>query len=561
MKISIKLIIFIQIVLLVLLVNDGLYAIASTTEYSFAEVRTNYVLDLTANGTQVTHKESGNTTLVPYGEEMYFDESLKYSKDTSFILKNVRSHAETYISWGYSSTLNVDFLRTGGYHTWGNLTPHEAMEKRFEAPYQYPDRSKAVIVSYINTVEYEGLEGISHAFDPSWDLDFDGLIDDDVTDLPEYVDINVRNENWNAYVAKYWTESWYSIIEDQIDFIAAQHFDGIMLDVVNGYIDHIGYELRNNPDGEWMDFYDIYKPLTDDLLTHIYTYSKEQYGTAFMVTGNLGWKDLAFYHDLGIMDAGYEQSAVFGGWGDGIPNGDGISDYTNRYENEGRDLLVERGLQPLDMEHLGKGVDNPYDWAIYDDETTQRMSNFLYLFNWSIESGSTPYICPVIWNSYPYGIISDDDTLEAMLDQSLRPKRFPRFTRIIENLPPYTESVFNDWVVGSDTDDTFTTGIGDDLVYTGPGNDEVDLGKGTDGAYYLEPKENYKVEVFETEVVLTHIDSNETDKFTNLEYIIFEDQIVTDLQYDPPSYLLVIFGAGIAIALTGIALYIEKPSS
>ena len=73
------------------------------------------------------------------------------------------------------------------------------------------------------------------SFNPAWDRNGDAIIDEGLTGLPDYVDLKVFNAPWKTYVAAYWTESWRQQLARKIDAVAAEHFDGVLLDVKTGY--------------------------------------------------------------------------------------------------------------------------------------------------------------------------------------------------------------------------------------------------------------------------------------------------------------------------------------
>lgn len=463
--------------------------------YDFPRLRTDYILDLTEEGTAVIDRESGETTVVPYGEKMFFQGELKYSKDTNHIIHHVRSHAETYVSMEESAKLPVDFLRTGAYLNWNDKTPRECMEERFATPWRFPDQPAMATVAYVNMTEYSNLGSWDAAFDPAWDLDGDAIIDDGAGPLPDYVDPNVFNAEWKNYIAKYWTEGWREVLRQRIDLAAAQHFDGIMLDVPGG-----AWRYKNAYPS--MDMDELTR-LDNELLQWISSYVKEQYGTAFLVTGNFG--GARAFTDFGTyVDGAYCQNFFFSWDGSGIVNGYGLSTSKKKYENLVADYYKEQGVQMLNMEHLGTGVPSEgLDFVDYNDRITE--DRLLLLFRWAIDSGSTPFVSEVFMDE-PYN------------------NGIPRFSRILSGLPPFSDTPYADWVLGSESNDAIPTGAGDDLIYGGPGDDEIDGGEGNDAAYYTGRYKDYEVVREGDTVVVTAKKGDEgRDTLKNIERLIFSD--------------------------------------
>ena len=466
--------------------------------YSFSRVRTDYRLDVTADGTAVTDKESGEITVVPFGDKMLFNNSLKYSKDTDFIIHHVRSHAETYSSMETTAALPVDFLRTTVYWTWDNKSPRECMAERFSSPFRYPDQPDKAVVSYICIAEFGAINSWDAAFDPAWDLDGDAVIDEGAGPLPDYVDLNVYNSAWKNYVAKYWTESWREELRKKIDLAAVQHFDGVMLDVMTGYWSW----LQAYPS---MDIAELRQHYVE-LLAWIYGYAKEQYGSAFLITGNIDPDGYQYLDDLSAcLDGGYYQNAFFSWDGSGIVDGLCRSNSRVKFSNPRIEFLRSQGLSVLSMDHLGTGtVSAGLDFTDYDDRITEE--NLIQLFRWAIDSGSTPFVTQVFMSG-PYNGI-------------------PRFSRVLPDLPPFTDTLYADWVIGSEDGDIISTGGGHDLVYGGLGDDQIDGGPGDDAAYYTGPRNDYEVIREGESIIVTATGSDDgRDVLINIERLIFSDTV------------------------------------
>ncbi|OQB20280.1 MAG: hypothetical protein BWY11_02516 [Firmicutes bacterium ADurb.Bin182] len=470
--------------------------------YDFPRLRTDYRLDLTDEGTAVIDRESGETTVVPFGEKMFFKGEMKYSKDTDFIIHHVRSHAETYITMDESAVLPVDFLRTTAYWTWNGKTARECLDERFNTPWRFPDQKDKVIVGYVNAMEYSGVDRWDPSFDPAWDKDGDAIIDNDASPLPDYVDTRTFKTGFRTYVAKYWTDSWREELKRDIDATAAQHFDGIMLDTM------LAYSTWAQADPSLT--LETYIQRNVELIKWISDYAKERYGSAFVITGNFNpdTEFFKYFPDLSdYMDGGYYQNAFFRWEGSGIIDGYGRSFSEKRFENPYIDFMVSQGLSVLDMDHLGTGViPEGLDFADYNDRITEE--KLLALFRWAIDSGSTPFVIEVFM-AQPYKLV-------------------PRFSRVYEDLPPFSDTPYADWVLGSEAHDVIPTGAGDDMVYGGPGDDQIDGGQGDDAAYYTGQRKDYEVVREDENVIVTARKGDEgRDMLVNIERLIFLDMTET----------------------------------
>ncbi|HQK35233.1 MAG TPA: hypothetical protein PLG67_02870 [Bacillota bacterium] len=481
------------------------------SKYNFPRKRTDYRLDLESNGIAVVDRESGKTIIVPFGEKMTFDGEIKYSKNTSYIIHNVRSHAETFISMEESAALPVDYLRTTAYWIWDGKTARECMEERFDSPWRFPDRPDKVIAGYINMTETGSLGGGDASFDPSWDLDGDSLIDKDSGPLPDYIDPKVYNAAWKNYVAKFWTDSWIEEIKKKIDMTAAQHFDGIYLDVMSSY-------------WAWRDIYpsmeqEIVKG-NQRLLEAISSYAHEQYGSAFMVTGNHG--GVNYFSNFGsLVDGALMENGFFRWDGSGVVDGHARSISEKSFKNPVIDYYRSEGLCLLSMEHLGTGPhDEDLDFKDYNSQMSG--ANYLLVFRWAIDSGTIPYVVPTLVGT-PYAKIRGYESLPAP-EFMEKPDSIPRFTRIYAGMPPSTDTQYGDWVIGSEADDVIPTGSGKDMIYGGPGDDKIYGGPDGDGAYYTGKRAYYDVVTKNGVTTVTGKKGNEgSDLLIGVEYLIFAD--------------------------------------
>ena len=469
------------------------------SNYTFPSSRTKYRLDLTESGTLVVDRTSGTEVLVPFGELMLFAACPKYSKDVDFIIRHVRAHAESYLGWNETADLPVDFLRTGAYWDCDGKTPRECIEDPLSIPHRFPDQPDKVITAYVNLAEFSGIGGWDPSFDPAWDADQDGTIDLDAGPLPGYVDTKVFNAPWKNYVAVYWSDSWREELRKKIDLVAAENFDGIMLDVMTCY-------------WSWKDAYpsmnvDELRKHSVELVKWISAYAKDQYGSAFLITVNLDPEAFEYFPDLGIyVDGGYYQNAFFSWDGSAILDGYGVSTSNRGFRNSPIDFARSQDLSVLDMEHLGTGPVSPgLNFKNYDNRITE--ANLLLLFRWAIESGSTPFVSPVFMR-----------TLYDLL---------PRFTRVHPELPPFTETPYSDWVIGSSDDDNIATGEGDDVIYGGAGDDRINGGAGEDAAFFTGLRKDYTISQSHEMVVVTDKQGEDgIDVLKEIEHLIFSNKSI-----------------------------------
>lgn len=84
------------------------------------------------------------------------------------------------------------------------------------------------IISYISIGEAETYR---FYWDNSWDADNDGIPD---PSAPEW--LGNENPDWEGnYKVRFWIDEWQEIIFSYIDTIYAQGFDGIYMDIIDGY--------------------------------------------------------------------------------------------------------------------------------------------------------------------------------------------------------------------------------------------------------------------------------------------------------------------------------------
>lgn len=466
--------------------------------YVFDKVRTSYRLNLAEGGTDVVDKDDASHMLVPYGQRMSFAGAIKHSKNASQILHRIRAHAETYEPWETTVDQPVDFLRTGLMWDYGPGYTSGRGYSPLTSPFRFPDRPNKVVVGYVNSVEYGAVGGWDVSFDPAWDKNGDAIIDPGTAGLPDYVDPNVFNAPWKAYVAAYWTPSWLNEIKSKLDLVAAEHFDGVMLDVMTGYWSW----LSVYPDMSKSTLRSQYR----DFLKALSNYAKSTYGTAFMVTGNFDPAAKDWFPDLGqYVDAGYYQNFYFDWTGSGVVNGLGQSQASGYYSNPAVDYLKNQGLQVLDMDHLGTGTQDPLlNFVDYDDRITT--ANLLKLFDWAIQSGSLPFSTTItIREWYSMG--------------------FPRFVKMLQDAPPFTNTSLADWVLGSPGNDTIATGDGDDLIHGGPGNDIIDGGAGDNTANYVGASGNFTIGSLNGNVIVVDKTGAEgTDTLAHVQHLRFSDK-------------------------------------
>lgn len=488
--ISLLLVLFLQLVVKIPV------AAQNTLESSFPLNRMAYRLELSPDGTRVINRDSGSEETVAFGKSMSFSGVEKFSKDTAFVIHHIRSHAETYLDWNQTADLPVDFLRTGPIWVWDGKTPKECIMDPASVRRHFPDKPDKVITAYVNMAEFSRIGNWDPSFDPSWDLDGDARIDEGAGPLPDYVDTKVFNAPWKNYVARYWTNSWRNELEKKIDLVAAENFDGVVLDVMACY-------------WKWMSYYPDMN-LTDlrarsaELVRWISAYAKGTYGSAFLVTINLDPEAYKYFPDLGsYVDGGYFQNAFFKWDGSGIEDGYGRSSSSEHFSNLAFDFIRNQGLPLLDMDHIGTGPVPPgLDFENYDGRINE--TKLLRLFRWAIDSGSIPFAVPVFMTE-PYTLI-------------------PRFTRVVTGLPPSSDTVYRDWVIGSRAPDRIFTGDGDDVVYGGPGDDIIDGGAGNDTALFTGSKGSYQWTVDGGRVFVRALESDEgTDTLTGIERLVFLD--------------------------------------
>jgi Ca2+-binding RTX toxin-like protein len=162
------------------------------------------------------------------------------------------------------------------------------------------------------------------------------------------------------------------------------------------------------------------------------------------------------------------------------------------------------------MDHLGTGEVSPgLDFVNYDDRITEE--NLLLIFRWAAESGSLPFVTEVFMQLTSYNEI-------------------PRFSRVIPGKESFGNTAYNDWVLGSDTDDVVLTGDGSDLFYGGQGNDRFEGGPGSDAALFNGNMNEYTIshDVNGITTITDNAGQEGVDTLIDVELLIFNDTTVVN---------------------------------
>ena len=426
----------------------------TSANHTFAFPRADYQIDLTGTGSLVVGH--GDSILVPFGDDMVFADMTRTSKNTIAMVHDIHSQAENYNGgWEVAGNLPVDFLRTGAaWGSWDDGVPSNAV---FD---NHPDK---VTVAYVNTCEFTAVGGWDPSFNPAWDSDHDGLIDPGTTGLPAYVDVRAWNAQWHNYAAKFWTQAWRDQLAAKIDVVAAQGFDGVMLDVMTECNVWNGFSFNHKSLAELRsEIADLFRWVSD--------YAKQKYGDGFIVTANLDRDAHLYFPDMGqYIDAGYYQNAFFTWDGSGADDPAGA----------GRDaaavqFLKDQGIQLLTMDHIGTGSAEGVDWFTnYDGNITE--GRLIDLLLDAVGVNATPFVSPLLLNTAPYSLT-------------------PRFARV-DDTHTHAATDYDDWVIGSPSNDKMHGGNGDDLFLGGKGDDLYDGGPGTDTAVYLDAPKGVHVDL------------------------------------------------------------------
>jgi Ca2+-binding RTX toxin-like protein len=85
-----------------------------------------------------------------------------------------------------------------------------------------------------------------------------------------------------------------------------------------------------------------------------------------------------------------------------------------------------------------------------------------------------------------------------------------------------------DYMHGGQNNDTLQGGNGDDVLLGGVGSDTIDGGAGYDGAAWTGLRNDYTVtNNGGGNWLVVHIATGDTDTVTGVEFLVFDDQIVT----------------------------------
>jgi hypothetical protein len=195
-----------------------------------------------------------------------------------------------------------------------------------------------------------------------------------------------------------------------------------------------------------------------ELFRWISDYAKEKYGSSFVVNANLDADAASYFPDMGkYIDGGYFQNAFWNwnGNGENYPDGAGS-------RGEPFDFLLQQGIQPLYMDHIGTGPRDLFPW-LEDFDAKATTAKYLETFGHAIDRAALPYIAPLLFGK-PYAMA-------------------PRYARV-DSAGLHAGTVYRDWVIGSAGNDKISGGDGADLLAGLAGNDRLDGGSGIDTAYY-----------------------------------------------------------------------------
>ena len=103
-------------------------------------------------------------------------------------------------------------------------------------------KSERNVVCYLSIGEAEDYRSY---WKDEWDADKDGSPD---ANAPKF--LNAENPDWEGnYKVKYWHQQWQEIILSELQQIVAQGFDGVYLDIVDGY-EFFEYDAESD---DWID--------------------------------------------------------------------------------------------------------------------------------------------------------------------------------------------------------------------------------------------------------------------------------------------------------------------
>ena len=222
-----------------------------------------------------------------------------------------------------------------------------------------------------------------------------------------------------------------------------------MMDVMTSWTGWVG---KTPNDEAWL------KQEMAELFRWISDYATEKYGSSFIITANIDSEASDYFPDMGqYIDGGYYQNAFWwwNGNGENYPAGAGS-------RGEPINFLLQQGIQPLYMDHIGTGPLEEFTWFENFDAraTTEK---YLETFGFAIDKSALPYIAPLLFGE-PYAMA-------------------PRYARV-DGTGLHAGTVYRDWVIGSSGNDKISGGAADDLLAGLSGDDGLDGGSGIDTAYF-----------------------------------------------------------------------------
>jgi cysteinyl-tRNA synthetase len=296
---------------------------------------------------------------------------------------------------------------------------------------QKPDGGDRQVIAYMSIGEAETYR---YYWDKTWDVNRDGLPD---KDDPSWLDRENPDFEGN-YKVHYWDSQWQSIITGYLDKIIGAGFDGVYLDIVDGY--EYYEDSRATAPQEMIDFVGL-------LSSHAKAENPD-----FLVIPQNAEGLLEYPEYLEVIDGIGKEDLFYGLEGDGIANDSEEIDFSKSL----LDLALNGGKFVLTIEYI-----NP------DSSPTAQENLIRKTEQKSEAAGFIPYIAG---RDLDYLIYNGTDEGETLLGGEGKSRLYGL--------------AGDDYLYGGAGKDTLIAGNGSDTLIGGNGSDVLISRRGEDHFFF-----------------------------------------------------------------------------
>jgi len=421
---------------------------------------------------------------VPVGTTINFSNGTYTVKNSYGILHGLSTQAQEYSPLTASATaaLPVGCLQMGA--VWGAGASN----------YSVPNMPSTIVVGYVNSTQITGNGGWDQNWNPAWNTSGGYTIQPGAPNVPDYLaGGNVPYDPfWQGYTVMYWLPTWPSAVEAEIDVVASENFDGVMLDVSTAYENWLGY--TNAYSQAWLQQQYM------QFLTTISNYAHTKYGNTFVIFLNIDPFAYSWMTNLGqVIDAGSYQNILLN-W-----NGNGSISLGQNVDQE-MTFLHNQNLPLLTLDQLGTSHTEPANFV------SANLQTYIYVAEMAMAYGFLPYVSNLYLDTPPW-------------------QTAPRYIQLNAGQTWNSSDAYNDWFLGSKTGNSITSsGAGNDYFFIGGGSNSFTGGAGFNTVVYPGPYSSYTISKQSNgSVIVATAGSSTSDTFSNVQALQFAGGAIYNL--------------------------------